>query len=134
MAPRGFERRVRLPKLEPKRESIERRSRRRYCLNFGLRYTLSENGEVVETGSGQLVDMSSSGLRFVAARPLVCGVRVDVSIDWPVLLDESIRLQLALKGVIVRVCGAETAVKIYRHGFKTRTGNRYFQLLADDTE
>jgi hypothetical protein len=109
------ERRVRLPKSLTQ----ERRACRRYPLALEVRYTQSHRGGLPETGSGRIIDLSSSGLRFTAERPLLAGLRLDVSIDWPVLLDGGVQLQLIATGVVVWTNGTETALRIHRHEFRT---------------
>ena len=74
----------------------------------------------METGSGRTIDLSSSGLSFTADRPLLTGQRLQVSIDWPVLLDGGVKIQLIISGVVVRTNGTATAVEIQQHEFKTR--------------
>ena len=69
---------------------------------------------------GQTIDLSSSGLRFAAKRPLEPGMIIEVAIDWPVLLDGRVQLQLMVTGVVVWSCGMETALRIQRHDFRTR--------------
>jgi hypothetical protein len=64
--------------------------------------------------------MSSSGLSFTADTPLSIGQRLHMSIDWPVLLDGGVQLQLVASGVVVRSGGAVIAMRIERHEFKTR--------------
>ena len=78
----------------------------------------------VEMGTGYTIDLSSSGLRFRAdklLKPLPIGQRIRVFIDWPVLLDGNVKLQLDLSGVVVRTEGREVAVQVYKHRMKTRT-------------
>ena len=43
-----------------------------------------------------------------------------MSIDWPVLLDGGVQLQLVVRGVVVRSDGAVIALRIERHEFRTR--------------
>jgi hypothetical protein len=74
----------------------------------------------METGCGRTIDLSSSGLRFAAQRPLEPGLRLDVAIEWPVLLDGGVHLQLIAAGVVVWSQGAETALRIQRHELRTR--------------
>jgi hypothetical protein len=113
---RSSKRRVRLPKDH----SPERRASARFPLTLEVRYSVSHQGVPVETGSGRMIDMSSSGLRFTADRPLLAGLRLDVSIDWPALLEGGIQLQLIATGVVVWTRGTETALRIQRHEFRTR--------------
>ena len=113
---RSSERRVRLPKSP----SQDRRACKRYPLDLELRYTKSDRRELLETHSGRIIDLSSSGLRFTAEGPLLAGLRIDVSIDWPALLDGGVPLQLIASGVVVWTSGTETALRIQRHEFRTR--------------
>ena len=73
-----------------------------------------------ETYTGQTIDVSSSGLRFMAAHPVRVGHGVVISIDWPVRLDGVIALQLMVNGSVVRSSGKETAVRLEGYAFKTR--------------
>jgi hypothetical protein len=115
-APILGERRVRLPKDEiPER-------RTRFPLTLEVRYIAVVRRAPVETGSGRTIDLSSSGLSFTADRPLLTGQRLDVSINWPVLLDGGVQLQLMMSGVVVRTNGTLTALRIERHEFRTRRG------------
>jgi PilZ domain len=114
---RPSERRVRLSK-DP---GPGRRARARFPLTLDVRYSVSHRGAPVESGSGQIIDLSSSGLRFAAQRPLEPGLKLDVAINWPVLLDGCVQLQLIVTGVVVWSSGTETALRIQRHGFRTRS-------------
>ena len=113
---RPSERWVRLPK-EP---GPDRRASVRFPLTLDVRYSVSHRRALLETGSGQSIDLSSSGLRFAAQRPLEPGLKLDVAITWPVLLDEHVQLQLVVTGVVVWSSGTETALRIQRHDFRTR--------------
>jgi c-di-GMP-binding flagellar brake protein YcgR len=113
---RQTERRVR----RPEGASSERRASTRFSLNLEVRYTVSGSRGPVETGSGRTIDLSNSGLRFAAPRPLEPGLRLDVAIEWPVLLDGGVHLQLIAAGVVVWSKGAETALRIQRHELRTR--------------
>ncbi len=110
------ERPVRLPTAA----SPERRTSTRFPLAIEVRYALMGCRVQRKTGSGQTIDLSSSGLSFTAGRPLLTGQKLKVAIDWPVLLDGGVQLQLVMSGVVVRTSGTTTALKIQRHEFKTR--------------
>jgi hypothetical protein len=94
------------------------------------RYVVSGRRAPRETGSGRIVDLSSVWLRFTADRPLLIGRRLDVSIDWPVLLDGGVQLQLILSGKVVRSNGPEIALQIERHEFKTRRSGQVSHRAA----
>jgi hypothetical protein len=103
----------------------------RFKLTLDVRYSILDRSVPAETGTGRTIDMSSSGLRFNADRPLRTGQRLDVSIDWPVLLDGGVQLQLILAGVVVRCLGTETALRIQRHEFRTRRVRPYATLRQE---
>ena len=102
----------------------DRRSAIRFPLALGVRYSVLRRGKggVAETGTGRTIDVSSSGLRFTAERALEAGLRVEVFIDWPLLLDGGVQLQLIASGTVVRSNGTEVALRIQRHDFRTRGG------------
>jgi len=98
----------------------ERRASTRFALNLKVSFTVSKRHTPAKTGSGHTIDLSSTGLSFTTNEPLSPGQRLDVSIDWPVLLDGAIKLQLVMSGVVVRAAGAVMALQIKRHEFRTR--------------
>ena len=100
--------------------SSDRRSSVRVPVDLEVRYSVVGPRRPVENGSGRTIDMSSSGLTFTADRPLSIGDRLDMSIDWPVLLDGDVQLQIVASGVVVRTNGEVTAIRIERHDFRTR--------------
>jgi hypothetical protein len=114
----------------PKAASPERRAGTRFPLGIEVRYALVGCREQRKTGSGQIIDLSSSGLSFTADRRLPTGQKLEVAIDWPVLLDGGVRLQLVMSGVVVRTSGTTTALKIQRHEFKTRGDSHTIQVVG----
>jgi hypothetical protein len=100
----------------PKKDPGERRDSVRFPLALEARYSVAHG----ETGLGRIVDISKSGLRFSLKAPLPPGRRLDVAINWPVLLDGRVQLQLLVTGRVVWSNGSETALRIYRHAFRTR--------------
>ena len=91
--------------------SGERRQHRRYLLEMELRWKLIRRRRVLETGIGHTIDLSSGGILFNAGRPLPAGHNVELSISWPVLLNDAVPLQLAAKGRIVRDNGGQVAIQ-----------------------
>ncbi len=114
---RPSDRRVPVPK-DTKRD---RRTSVRFPLTLDVRYCVLHRNGPIETGCGQLIDVSSSGLRFTAQGPIETGLKLDVAINWPVLLDGRIQLQLTVSGVVVRSSGTEISMRIQRHDFRTRS-------------
>jgi c-di-GMP-binding flagellar brake protein YcgR len=105
----------------PKDTKLERRTSVRFPLTLDVRYSVLQRNGPIETGSGQLIDVSSSGLRFTAQAHIEPGLKIDIAINWPVLLDGRIQLQLTVSGVVVRSSGTEISMRIQRHDFRTRS-------------
>lgn len=104
----------------PREKTPERRAGTRFPLTLEVRYVLSSRRAPAQMGLGRTIDLSSCGLSFTADRPLQTGQKLDISIDWPVLLDGRVQLQLIISGVVVRSSGNTTALQIQRHEFRTR--------------
>ena len=98
----------------------ERRGSIRFALSLEVSYTVLARRKPVRKGAGRTIDLSSSGLSFSTDGPLLTGQRLEVSIDWPVLLDGAIKLQLVMSGVVVRADIIAIGLRIKRHEFRTR--------------
>jgi len=105
---------------EPRGFSPERRRSIRFAMTLEVGFTVSGRRVPVKSGKGRTIDLSSSGLSFTTDRPVLAGQRLRASIDWPVLLEGTTRLQLVMSGVVVRSDSAGIAVRIKRHEFRTR--------------
>ena len=101
--------------------AAERRARLRFAVELNLRYKVTWRQQVLHEGSGKTSDFSRNGIFFRADQALPKGFAVELSIDWPMLLDGACPLQLRISGKVLRSSGAGTAVKIMRHWFCTRS-------------
>jgi len=115
------------PHLAPRRLSVvprpfvpERRVFARYGLELNLRYKLWMKDQVVAEGEGKTCNLSTGGIFFQTDRRLPRGFGVELSIDWPILLDGSCPLRLTIMGDVVRNSELGTGVKIVRYEFRTR--------------
>lgn len=97
----------------------ERRGDRRYALQLELKWKLVRRRRVLEAGSGNTLDLSSSGLLLDAGRHLPAGLNLELSISWPVLLHNVAPLKLCVSGRIVRTNGQLVAVQMVQHEFRT---------------
>jgi PilZ domain len=89
----------------------DRRSDRRYNIALEVRWNLLRRIELLDSGTGRTVDLSSSGILFETGRKLPVGLKVHLSIAWAVLLHNTALMQLIVKGRIVRSDGARAAVQ-----------------------
>src|SRR5215470_9766751 len=95
--------------------SGNRRQDRRYQIKLDLKWKLIRRRRVLDTGTGQTVDLSSGGLLFDAGRHLPEGLNVELSVTWPVLLHNVAPMQLLAIGRIVRSSGHRVAVRSIQH-------------------
>ena len=97
----------------------DRRQNRRYQLQLDLKWKLIRRRRVLDTGTGQTVDVSSGGICFDAGRHLPEGLNVELSISWAVLLHNVAPMQLVATGKIVRCNGRQVAIQTTQHEFRT---------------
>ena len=95
--------------------SAERRTRRRYAIRLDLRCKLADTGEVL---AGATRDINSFGVRFRLERRLSTGDRVELSLTWPIRLEERCPLQLVVFGYVTRVDARDAVMAITRYEFR----------------
>jgi|SRR6185369_4108869 hypothetical protein len=100
-------------KLAVQREEHGRRSHRRYPVDLSMRCKLCGTNRII---AGRVTNISSAGIQFVSSEILRRSTKVELLIDWPVLLNGICRLQLRGYGRIVRsdVNGSAALVSRYR--------------------
>jgi hypothetical protein len=100
--------------------AVERRRKARFPMNRELRYKLLEGDRIVELGVGTTFDMGSGGMAFLTDHELRVGSFIEVSISWPVLLDDSCPMRLIVFGRVVRSCGRLSACTADKYEFRTQ--------------
>jgi hypothetical protein len=100
----------------------ERRSKVRYPLDLSVRFR-SISGSLF-SGAGRTVNVSSGGVlvvspHIVSRHEISVGVQVEMSIEWPSLLDGRIPLQLFAVGWVVRRGAVDFATSFERYQFRT---------------
>jgi c-di-GMP-binding flagellar brake protein YcgR len=107
----------------------ERRTKRRFELAQELRYKMLYGQRIAETGSGKTLNISSGGVWFTAENMLTVGMPIELSMVWPVLLNDACPMKLMIYGCVVRSNEKGAAVAIERYEFRT-LGSRAFQQPA----
>jgi len=97
----------------------DRRQGRRYAIHMELRWRLIRRRKLLSSGSGHTIDLSSAGIMFDAGRALPAGLDVELSVAWPVLLNDKSPMQLVVSGRIVRCNGNHVAFRMVQHEFRT---------------
>src|SRR5947199_2389233 len=104
----------------------ERRTKRRFHIDQEVRYKMLYGQRIAETGTGRTLNISSGGVWFSTESMLTSGMPVELSMNWPVLLNDSCPMKLMIYGCVVRSNEKGAAVAIERYEFRT-TGARTFQ-------
>lgn len=98
----------------------ERRARLRFPMHRELRYKLLEGQAIIASGAGATCDMSSGGVAFTSDRPLPTGVFIELSIAWPVLLDNACPMRLIVFGKLLRAGLHRSACTVEKYEFRTQ--------------
>ena len=103
--------------------AAERRSKVRYPLELNVRFRYFAGGSL-RFGTGHTVDVSSCGIlvastRIISPNELMVGENVEMSIEWPPLLDGRISLQLFAVGCVARRRPFDFAVSFERYQLRT---------------
>ena len=93
---------LQLERLLRLQEQSERRQRRRYPIFARSEYILAGNRVQATT-----LDISSGGVFLKTDQLLPVGKRIQVFINWPVLLDQRCPLRLVITGRVLRSDEAE---------------------------
>jgi hypothetical protein len=100
----------------------ERRHHRRLPIDREVRYNVLPAGKrkMRAGGFGKTIDMSSGGVLFTTNTDLKAGDQVELAIDWPAKLHDTLRLKLVVFGPVVRTENEKAAITITRYIFRTR--------------
>lgn len=107
---------------------IERRTKTRFPIRRELRYKLLENDTIVAVGSGETLDLSSCGVGLAVDQQLTPGAFVEISISWPVLLDQTCPMRLIVFGRVVRSEIGKAGCTVDKYEFRTQA--RRLQLAT----
>jgi hypothetical protein len=99
----------------------ERRRSERFSIQREVRYKVFKKRRGSLVGSGKTINISSSGVLFTSDEVLRLGERLELSISWPVRLDNKNALKLVVLGTVVRVTPGCTAMQIRHHEFHTQS-------------
>jgi len=99
---------------------LDRRKKFRFPIRRELRYKLLEEGVLVGAGAGQSVNMGSGGVAFSIDRELTPGAFIELSISWPVLLDDTCPMRFIVFGRVLRSLGRRSICSIDKYEFRTQ--------------
>jgi c-di-GMP-binding flagellar brake protein YcgR len=105
----------------------ERRTKRRFHIDQEVRYKMLYGQRIAETGVGRTFNISSGGVWFTTENMLTSGMPVELSMTWPVLLNDSCPMKLMIYGCVVRSNDKGAAVAIERYEFRTSGAKSFNQ-------
>src|SRR5438132_10617161 len=98
----------------------DRRASRRLPIERDVRYTvIVGKRKVGQVGWGKTLNISSAGVLFTTESALQEGVRVELAVSWPALINDSLPLKLVILGHVVRTEETQAAISIESYEFKT---------------
>ena len=100
--------------------AMERRKKIRFPIERELRYKVLDDETIVETGMGRTIDVGSGGVAFQIGHALTPGLFIELSISWPVLLEDACPMRLIVFGRVVRSAGRQTACTVDKYEFRTQ--------------
>jgi hypothetical protein len=112
--------------MAPTKKSTERRAKYRFEMQRELRYKLTGDGIPSAAGTGRTINLCSAGVAFEAEDQMPRGAFVELSISWPVLLDDNCPMRLIVFGRVLRAMGQSSVCSIDKYEF--RTSGRMFQV------
>jgi hypothetical protein len=96
---------------------VDRRQALRFPIHMQVRYRVIKDPLVF--GAGYSINISSAGILLSVDRPLSPHQALEVALDWPVYLNQTIPLQLVIEGAVVRSEPGCAVVSIDRFEFRT---------------
>jgi hypothetical protein len=114
--------------MELKRKENDRRNKFRFAIQRDVRYKFAVDGMVTASGLGQTVDIGSGGVAFVTEQPLPGGGLIELSISWPMLLDDTCPMRFIVFGRVLRCAGRKAVCTIDRYEFRTQARTQQASL------
>ena len=105
---------------DAEKRAADRRTNARFPCRLAVSYQTLEHPIFSGQGTSETLNVSSKGLLFTSNEKFEAGQLVQVSLDWPALLENQIPLKLVAEGRIVRNSSGQTAMTIDKYEFRTR--------------
>jgi c-di-GMP-binding flagellar brake protein YcgR len=100
--------------------AVERRKKVRFPINRDVRYKVLEDDTIMESGVATTLDIGSGGVAFLSEHQPPMGAFIELSISWPVLLEDSCPMRLIVFGRVVRCAGRLSASTVDKYEFRTQ--------------
>ena len=83
-------------------KATDRRQKYRFAIRRELRYKVLAEGIIIDSGVGQTINMSSGGIAFTIDHALKPEAFIEISLSWPVLLDNACPMRMIVFGRVLR--------------------------------
>ncbi len=102
----------------------ERRAKARFPIELSVSYCSRSRSQPL-SGNGRTLNISSAGLLIAAENRFREGLRLQLTLDWPWLLDNAIPIRLVAESRVVR--SNESCFAVELESYQFRTGKRQSQ-------
>ena len=96
----------------------ERRASQRFPIVVPVEYKAFWGEVCAGEGIGCTINIASKGILFQADPPLEPGMRLQITLEWPVLHEMNVHLRLHANAQIVRLRDDRVAVRLIRPEFQ----------------
>jgi hypothetical protein len=103
------------------KQQSDRRHSDRFPIEREVRFRVLNKRGGEESGEGKTLNISSSGVLFTSDQMLLPGRRLELSISWPVQLNNRVALKLVARGRVVRFEEGHAALEIQQYEFRTQS-------------
>jgi hypothetical protein len=103
------------------RTKNERRNKMRFPIMREMRFKLLEADRVIAAGLGTTENLSSAGVAFQSNATLPNGSFIELSISWPMLLDNSCPMRLIVFGRVLRGTDDTKVCSVEKWEFRTQS-------------
>ncbi|MCU1328020.1 MAG: response regulator receiver sensor signal transduction histidine kinase [Bryobacterales bacterium] len=117
---KSIETAIRQGEEDADKRAADRRTNARFPCRLAVSYQTLEHPIRAGQGVSETLNISSKGLLFTTNDTLEAGQLVQVSLEWPAMLENQIPLKLVAEGRIVRNSQGQTAMTIDKYEFRTR--------------
>jgi len=118
---RKYWRMTKVIELQSKEDSDDRRQKARFPIQRELRYRVMHQGKILEAGLGTTVNIGSGGVAFAPEHELAAGAFIELSISWPVQLENGTPMRLVTFGRVLRSGEGVSACTVDKYEFRTQS-------------
>ena len=92
----------------------------KFPIHQEVSYKSRRRSGIPEVATGTTIYMSSHEIRFTTERSVPLGQKLEVTVNWPVMLDRTCHMKLVISGHVTKSDLDAAAVRIERYEFRTK--------------